>query len=311
MTGYKAVDKDMRGMNNYQYELGKLHIHDGKLVMCISGFHFCVYPSGVWSYRNEPGTRVFKVEAYDVHPVSKGYGSYVKYVAKKIKLIEEIKIDSKRNTGDCSAGDCNAGDCNTGDSNTGHSNTGHYNTGDWNTGDWNTGDWNTGNRNTGDWNTGHYNTGHRNTGYYNTGHSNAGEYNTGDCNTGDYNTGHRNTGDRNTGDSNTGHNNAGDCNTGHSNAGYRNIGDWNTGIGNATNRSAGFFCMETKKVESFDVQTNLTYEQYMEKYPEYNNLSRNLLKDDPIDFDKYKNIPGITPQKLKELHNKFKKARKK
>ena len=120
------------------------------------------------------------------------------------------------------------------------------------------------------------------------------------------NTGHRNTGNYNTGHSNAGYRNIGDRNTGH-----RNIGDWNTGIGNATNRSAGFFCMETKKVESFDVQTNLTYEQYMEKYPEYNNLSRNLLKDDPIDFKKYKNLPGITPQKLKKLHNKFKKARQK
>jgi len=30
-----------------------------------------------------------------------------------------------------------------------------------------------------------------------------------------------------------------------------------------------------------------------------------------IDFEKYKNIPGITKKKLEILHNKFKKARKK
>ena len=118
MVGYKAVDKDMRGMNNYQYELGKLHIHDGKLVMCESGFHFCKYPSGMWYFHDKPGARVFKVEAYDVCPVPSGTGATVKYVAKKIRFIEEIKIDGNYNTG--------------------HSNTGHYNTGDWNTGDWNT-----------------------------------------------------------------------------------------------------------------------------------------------------------------------------
>ena len=261
MTGYKAVSKDMQGNNNYQFELGKLHIHDGELVLCESGFHFCIHPSGVWSYRNEPGTRVFKVEAYDVHPVSGEMGATVKYVAKKIKLVEEIKIDGKKNTGNR------------------------------NTGDWNTGDCNTGHRNTGDWNTGH-----RNTGYYNTGHSNAGE-----CNTGDWNTGHYNTGHRNTGDWNTGHRNTGDCNT----------GNCNTGIGNATNRSAGFFCDVEPKVLSFNIRTNLTYEQYTKNYPECYNLSRDLSKDNPIDFEKYKNIPGITPQKLKELHNKFKKERRK
>ena len=273
-TDYKGVSKDMQVNNNYQFELDKLHIHDGELVMCISGFHFCVYPSGVWSYRNEPGTRVFKVEAYDVHPVSKGYGSYVKYVAKKIKLIEEIKIDSKRNTGDS-----NTGDYNTGNGNTGDKNTGDYNTGNCNTGNYNTGDYNTGYKNTGDKNTGFCNTGGRNTGNYNTGYKNTGNKNTGFCNTGD----------KNTGDFNT--------------------GDCNTGIGNATNRSAGAFCIKEPKFISFDVQTDLTYAEYIKKYPEAIDLSSELLKDKSIDFEKYKRLPGITKAKLKTLHKKFKKAR--
>ena len=276
MVGYKAVDKDMRGMNNYQYELGKLHIHDGKLVMCESGFHFCKYPSGVWAYFNEPETRIFKVEAYDVHPKCDGNGAIIKYVAKKIKLIEEIEIDGEGNTIDKNTGNYNTGDCNTGDCNTGH---------------WNTGDCNTGDCNTGHWNTGHRNTGHRNTGNSNTGDLNTGNSNTGNYNTGDNNTGHKNTGSRNTGS--------------------RNTGDWNTGIGNATNRSAGSFCVKEPKHISFDVQTDLTYEQYIEKFPKASELSYALLKDDPIDFDKYKNIPGITKKKLEILHNKFKKARKK
>ena len=62
---------------------------------------------------------------------------------------------------------------------------------------------------------------------------------------------------------------------------------------------------------SFNIQTDLTYDEYTEKYPESLSLSSELLEDDPIDFDKYKNIPGITKKKLEILHNKFKKARKK
>ena len=289
MTGYKAVDKNMCGRNNYQYELGKLHIHDGKLVMCESGFHFCKYPSGVWCHFDEPETRVFKIEAYDVCPVPSGTGATVKYVAKKIRFIEEIKIDGNYNTGDLNTGHRNTGNYNTGHSNTGHRNTGYYNTGD---------------LNTGHRNTGNYNTGHSNTGHSNTGHRNTGDCNTGDCNTGDFNTGSRNTGSRNTGDCNTGSRNTGDFNTG-----SRNTGNRNTGIGNATNRSSGFFCDVEPKVLSFNIQTDLTYDEYTEKYPESLSLSSELLEDDPIDFEEYKNIPGITPQKLKKLHNKFKKAR--
>ena len=199
MTGYKATDENMR-CKSYQFELGKEYVHDGKLVMCESGFHFCTHPSGVWAYYNEPGTRVFKIEAYDVHPVCLGSGAIVKYVAKRIKFIEEVKIEGEGNTGD-------------------------YNTGNYNTGDFNTGDGNTGN--------------------------------------------------------------------------------WNTGIGNATNRSSGFFCDIEHKVLSFNIQTNLTYNAYMRKYPEVINLSKELLKDKPIDFEKYKRLPGITEEKLKALHKKF------
>ena len=92
------------------------------------------------------------------------------------------------------------------------------------------------------------------------------------------------------------------------NSGSYNVGYASTGVGNATNRSAGFFCDVEPKVLSFNVQTNLTYEQYRTRYPNYFMLARSLLKDDPIDFEEYKNIPGITPQKLKKLYNEFKKV---
>ncbi len=334
MKGYKATNADMTCTPTtdirYQFEMNKLFVHEGKLDMCGSGFHFCVFPSGVWSFYNKPGTRVFEIEAYDVLDERSGDGAEVKMVAQKIKFIREIKI----------GGDSNTGNSNTGNSNTGNSNTGDWNTGNWNTGDWNTGNSNTGNRNTGNRNTGNRNTGDSNTGNRNTGNSNTGDsntgdsntgdsntgnWNTGDSNTGDWNTGNWNTGNSNTGDSNTGNWNTGDwntgdwnsgnwntgnSNTGDSNTGNWNTGDWNTGDWNSTNYSSGFFCTKEPAVISFDTQTKLLRSDFLNKYPECYDLGNALLKDLPINFEKYKNIPGITKRKLTVLHSKFKKARK-
>jgi PPE-repeat protein len=182
IRGYKATDKDMKCLN-YQFEFGKWHEHDGELVVCSSGFHFCEYPSGPWSFYNPSTSRLFHVEAEFVL-LSKGPGADLKHVCKRIKLIEEINC----------TGNWNTGNWNTGDRNTGDRNTGYRNTGNWNTGDGNTGDRNTGYRNTGNWNTGNWNTGNGNTGDRNTGYRNTGNWNTGDRNTGDRNTGYRNTG---------------------------------------------------------------------------------------------------------------------
>ena len=186
MTGYKATDKNMR-CQGFQYELGKWYKQDGEIELCKKGFHFCVHPSGPWSYYRDIGTRVFKVEAKDAIEEYTP-GADLKIVCREIRLIEELKP---------------IGDRNTGDRNTGYGNTGYRNTGDGNTGYRNTGDRNTGYGNTGCRNTGDGNTGAGNTGYGNTGAGNTGYKNTGDKNTGDRNTGDGNTGDRNTGDGNT------------------------------------------------------------------------------------------------------------
>ena len=115
-------------------------------------------------------------------------------------------------------------------------------------------------------------------------------------------------GDWNAGSWNTGSWNTGDRNTGNGNAGDRNTGNRNTGNGNATNRASGFFCIEPQTVKSFDVETGLTYEQFTARYPRYWDLCNALMGSDPIDFDTYKGIPGITPEKLIALHNKHKEA---
>ena len=144
--------------------------------------------------------------------------------------------------------------------------------------------------NDGDRNTGDRNTGDRNTGDRNTGHWNTGDQNTGDWNTGVRNTGHCNTGDRNTGDRNTG---------------VRNTGSWNTGNWNTADRCAGFFCCKEPKVASFDVQTDLTNEEFLSKYPESHKLGELLRSPKEIPFAEFKHIPGISLSKLDKLHKTY------
>lgn len=96
-------------------------------------------------------------------------------------------------------------------------------------------------------------------------------------------------GDRNTGDRNTG-----DSNTGNSNTGY-----WN-----ATDRCSGVFCVKPQTIRSFDVETGLTLEEYLNKYPIAHQLGDALLHLKPIPFEPYKGLPGITKAKLKALHAK-------
>ncbi len=173
--GYKATDKNVK-CKGYQFVPGEWHKldNDDPLELCKNGFHFCVHPSGPWSYYSKPGTRLWKIEAKDVLEGEPVPGTEQKHCSRWIRLVEEIVVDGNRNTGDYNTGHYNTGNRNTGNRNTGNSNTGHYNTGDYNTGHYNTGNRNTGNRNTGNYNTG----------YYNTGYSNTGDYNTGNCNTG-------------------------------------------------------------------------------------------------------------------------------
>ena len=117
------------------------------------------------------------------------------------------------------------------------------------------------------------------------GDKNTGGYNTGDWNTGEYNTGDWNTGDKNTGDKNT--------------------GDGNTGYGNATNYSPGFFCTEEPVVVSFNEPVHgITRDEFCKKYSIYK-LGILLTQPEDINFDDWKHIPNITPEKLKRLHEKF------
>jgi hypothetical protein len=168
----------------------------------------------------------------------------------------------------------------------------------------------TGNENTGYQNTGNGNTGNENTGYQNTGNGNTGNGNTGYRNTGNGNTGNRNTGNGNTGNRNTGNRNTGNGNTGYGNTGNGNTGYGNTGNGNTTDRATGFFCQAIQTVKSFDVETGLSYEEFLLKYPCVHELGRMLAQDEGFDYAPFTSLPGFDPIKLTSLHQKHIAGRK-
>lgn len=100
IEGYKATDKDMK-CKGYQFELGKMFTHEGELISCKSGFHFCPELKDCFNYYNiGQGNRYFKVKALiNLHQeyeftfpcYSLGYmGDTDKRVAKQIEFLEEI-----------------------------------------------------------------------------------------------------------------------------------------------------------------------------------------------------------------------------
>ena len=133
MTGYKATDANLK-CRDHQFVIGEWTPEiTGDLELCAKGWHFCISPSGVWSYYSSPGTRVFKCEAEDVLEVPTEAGADFKLVARRVRLTEEVTPgmhgNDKSNTGDSNTGYRNTGDRNTGDSNTGDSNATNYSAG--------------------------------------------------------------------------------------------------------------------------------------------------------------------------------------
>lgn len=105
IEGYKATDKDMK-CRGYQFELGKMFTHEGELVGCKSGFHFCPELGDCFRYYQiGDGNRYFKVRAlinihqtYEVQQLFCGLTSRFmtdsdKRVAKQIEFLEEISRD--------------------------------------------------------------------------------------------------------------------------------------------------------------------------------------------------------------------------
>lgn len=261
MIGYKMLDKNLYGRNNFKYEVGKtystnfckneLEIASGTVL------HFCrrIEDLEIASNREFSDSRVCEVIAEGDIVHDEGY---ILFGTNKLRILRELSKEEIKNFTEIykieNTGDYNKGYYNAGDFNDGNHNTGHYNKGNYNTGYYNKGNYNTGDHNLRGCNVGSYNTGECNVGGHNTGHFNTGSYNTGSNNTSSNNFGHDNTGDCNIGNSNTGKNNFGNFNTGDYNIGNHNIGNWNTGDCNY-----GYFNTDMpKKIRIFNKETSKT-----------------------------------------------------
>ena len=172
MKGYKVFNSDW-SCKGKKYDVGKTYKHDGELMMCESGFHFCLKLMDCFSYYPfNPDNKVAEVEA-----VGKvlTHDDDSKVCTDELLIIREmswIEVLALVNTGKGNIGNRNSGDMNSGDRNSGYMNSG---------------DMNSGNRNSGGRNSGYMNSGYRNSGNMNSGYRNSGNRNSGDRNSGDFN----------------------------------------------------------------------------------------------------------------------------
>jgi hypothetical protein len=165
IRGYKVFNADWNCNPTkdkpFKYEVGKRYKHDGEVIPCKSGFHFCKKLVDCFNYYDfDPNNKVAEVIAHGIIIDHED-----KSVTDDIEIIKELNWHSVLDL------------VNTGKNNTGKSNSGHYNSG-----------W----YNSGNYNSGHNNSGHNNSGMYNSGNYNSGDYNSGNYNSGDYNSGHFN-----------------------------------------------------------------------------------------------------------------------
>ena len=161
MKGYKVFNSDWT-CRGFQYKVGEIYKHEGKISICKTGFHFCKKLIDCFNYYTfNPKNKVAIVEATGEVIEESSYSSS-KCVTDEIKIVKELnwhEVLDTINLGEGNTGAKNTGDCNSGNSNTGNYNTGNYNSGDYNSGDYNSGNINSGNSNTGNYNTGNYNIG--------------------------------------------------------------------------------------------------------------------------------------------------------
>lgn len=177
VKGYKVFNPDWT-CRGFQYEVGKTYKHEGNIMMCGAGFHFCQKISDCFYYYSfDINNKVAEVEAIGFTITRDD-----KSVTNEIKIIRELtwhEVLDLANTGRFNSGCRNSGDQNSGNQNSGQRNNGNCNSGNCNSGDYNSGYWNSGDCNSGYWNSGNCNSGNHNSGNYNSGDWNSTNYSAG------------------------------------------------------------------------------------------------------------------------------------
>ena len=63
IKGFKAFSKNLT-CKDYQFEIGKTYTHDGNIIICEQGFHFCKNPFDVLNYYDLIDSRFCEVIGY-------------------------------------------------------------------------------------------------------------------------------------------------------------------------------------------------------------------------------------------------------
>ena len=180
IRGYKVFNPDWT-CRGFKYEVGKTYKHNGDIIVCAAGFHFCQKLSDCFNYYHfNSDNKVAEVEA-----IGNISTEGTKSVTDEIKIIRELswyEVLDLVNTGKHCTGRYNSGDYNSGNWNSGDYNRGRRNSSNCNIGDYNSGKYNSGSFNSGDWNSGSFNSGN-----FNSGNFNSGDFNSGRCNSGNWN----------------------------------------------------------------------------------------------------------------------------
>ena len=91
MKGYKAT-YDFK-CKNLTYEIGKTYIHEGELILCQQGFHFCKNPDDLLFYY--PYKKELKL--LEIEILGNVIDDYNKSVTNKLKVITEIAFEEWNN----------------------------------------------------------------------------------------------------------------------------------------------------------------------------------------------------------------------
>ena len=184
-VGYKVFLPDWRSGSGDlpPFEVGVEYVHNGKIEICESGFHYCENLIDCFEYYDwDIENKVCLIHVDGSVSMSKGNKS----VTSKFTIIRELdwnevfkvcntglNCTGNRNSGNRNSGNMNSGNRNSGDRNSGDRNSGNWNSGNWNSGNMNSGNMNSGDRNSGNWNSGNWNSGNWNSGNWNSGYLNS------------------------------------------------------------------------------------------------------------------------------------------
>ena len=93
MQGFKVTDVRGCGRNDFQYEVGKTYIHEGKVEPCSSGLHYCPKIVDCLNYRRyiQPGWRYFRVT--DLSTSGKRKVDNDKVATDVLRIDEELTAD--------------------------------------------------------------------------------------------------------------------------------------------------------------------------------------------------------------------------